>query len=170
MSTVAISKWCDLASAFKDLDGRDLAADWTFDQNGTTWRICGQNEDSHGSRLRALLSEVGILLVQSESKPPERVFPSRLLAERDPMFRWLSALRYLHLNVRVLSTKEWRVNKGLIWDVPAASAWLCTTLAANHSGTMLRQQFRRPQRGDGVTRGTQSISSPDSIPPVDIAV
>ena len=160
MRSVTSARWRDLAGAFQALDGRDLGAEWTFDLRGTTWRICGQDEDLLGPRLWRLLSEGGDLLAQS--KIPDRVFPPRLLAEEDPASRWLAALRYLHLNVRVLSTKEWRVNQGLIWDVPAASAWLCSTLAAEHSGTMIRQQFRRPDTGDGDARLTKRALSRSS--------
>ena len=144
--------WSELASAFKALDGElDLMAEWTFSgKRGAVWRVCGLDADIHGSRLWSLFSDAGILL--AKAGVPAHVFPLRLLTEQDPAHRWLAALRYLHLNVRVLSTEEWRVNMGLIWDAPAASAWLCSTLSQSHPHTLLRQQTRQQGRSDAKTQ------------------
>lgn len=128
------SPWRNLKGSFDQFrNGPDMDAEWTFggsDGPGHLWRLCREGQTIEKRGLWELFRVAGDQL--ANSKGSEDLVPRRLLRETNPVIRWLSALRYLNLNVRVLATAEWRVEKGLIWDVVGASSYLCQALASKY--------------------------------------
>ena len=127
-------KWMELKAKFDAFRTEsDMDAEWTFGGAGGpghSWRLCREGKGITKPDLWNLFAEAGKHLRDSNSA--EDLAPKRLLSEKDPLIRWLSALRYLNLNVRVLATAEWRVEKGLIWDVVGASSYLCQAFASKY--------------------------------------
>ena len=133
--------WRKLKSEFdKFRTEPDMDAEWTFggaDSPGHSWRICRDGQSLNKPALWSLFEKAGKEL--GKFGGAKDLAPARLLGEKDPVVRWLSALRYLNLNVRVLATAEWRVERGLIWDVAGASAYLCQALAAKYPRSRVKR-------------------------------
>lgn len=137
--------WRDLKAKFDRFrNGPDTDAEWTFggaSGPGHVWRLCREGQTVEQRALWELFRAAGEQLALS--KGSEDLAPRRLLGEKDPVVRWLSALRYLNLNVRVLATVEWRVERGLIWDVVGASSYLCQALASKYPRARVKQHAMR---------------------------
>lgn len=139
--------WQELKRKFDEFRSEpDMDAEWTFggaDGPGHTWRLCREEKALSRPDLWKLFKEAGERL--GEFKGAADLVPKRLLGEDDPLIRWLSALRYLNLNVRVLATAEWRVEKGLIWDVVGASSYLCQALASRYPRARVKRHAMHAQ-------------------------
>lgn len=126
--------WRDLKAKFDEFRSEaDMDAEWTFggaNGPGHTWRLRREGELLNKPALWELFAHAGEQL--GDCREAKDLVPKRLLEEKDPLIRWLSALRYLNLNVRVLATAEWRVERGLIWDVVGASSYLCQAFASKY--------------------------------------
>ena len=133
--------WRDLKGEFDKFRAEpDMDAEWTFggaDGPGHSWRLCREGETLSNPGLWKLFERAGMEL--ADSSGGKDLVPKRLLSEKDPVVRWLSALRYLNLNVRVLATAEWRVERGLIWDVVGASSYLCQAFASKYPRAQVKR-------------------------------
>jgi len=134
--------WLELKRRFEAFRSEpDMDAEWTFggsDGPGHSWRLCRDDKPLRKPELWKLFNEAGERLEEYDGA--QELTPKRLLGEKDPVVRWLSALRYLNLNVRVLATAEWRVERGLIWDVVGASSYLCQALASRYPRARVKKR------------------------------
>ncbi len=141
--------WRKLKASFDEFRAQaDMDAEWTFGgahAPGHAWRLCREGKTIEEPKIWKLFEAAGAEL--GNFAGAEDLAPKRLLSEKDPVVRWLSALRYLNLNVRVLATAEWRVERGLIWDVVGASSYLCQALGSKYPKARVKRHAMSSQAG-----------------------
>jgi len=124
-------KWNELAVEFEELakDG-DANVEWVFYARkgiAAQWLISDDQTNVPHRDLWHLFGAAGRLLPTEGA--PRSAFPTRLLREPTPDWRWLSALRHLNVHVVRRESLEFRSDRGMIHAVATASAKLCRRLA-----------------------------------------
>ena len=123
--------WESLASELELLNREgDAKLTWSFDTSldgiREHWFFSEAPSERVESTLRDLLKEAGTHLPTAAGG---RMFPQKLLAEPASDRRWFAALRHARVNVMRLQPKDLRTDRGMIFDVAAASVTLCRRLA-----------------------------------------
>jgi hypothetical protein len=155
------SNWARLQAGFETLAKEgDANALWVFDASHgyqNTWSL----SDAPNARLhRALwerIAEAGGSLPTRGS--PYSMFPTRLLAEPSPAWRWCAALRHAGINVVHFGQNGLRSESGMLSNVASASGILCRRLAEAKPRRPMRARKRRTGALSDRVRATDRRSS-----------
>lgn len=125
------TRWKRLARDFELLaQDEDAELIWSFEASPHVirehWSLANAPSERAERSLEALLVEGGSLL--STDRAARSMFPAKLLAEPSADRRWFSALRHARVNVLYSKPEAVRLDRGMVFNVAAASATLCLTV------------------------------------------
>lgn len=136
--------WERLAAEFEQLArAGDANLTWNFDASlqgvREHWSFADAPSEQMQRTLRDLLAEAGARL---SAEGGRRMFSVTLLAEPSPERLWFVALRHARINVLRFEPEGLRLDRGMIFDVAAASTILCWRLAKRSSPGPFRSRGR----------------------------